>query len=85
MGVIRARLFDVDAKCRVASIRACLKLLEDGGSIDSAWSSGVFEDLSVLMVDSKTSVRKEALNMLEKKLLQKLSDDFDLKQSYDLG
>jgi hypothetical protein len=64
--VVRARLFDLDSKCRVSAVKACnsLAMVMIKASNDE-WLVGVFEDLVVLMVDEKTSVRKEALVCLQ--------------------
>lgn len=53
------------------------------------WIAGVFEDLAILMVDEKTSVRKEALVCLQHMIAQfdtyfQLSASSDLQQAVEI-
>jgi hypothetical protein len=60
-------LFDIDAKCRVAAIRACSTVMNSvafSGGFE--WLASIFEQMAILMTDEKTSVRKEALVCLER-------------------
>jgi hypothetical protein len=60
--VLHARLFDIDAKCRVAAIRACTMVMPSvADSCGYEWLATVFNEMTILMTDEKTSVRKEAL------------------------
>lgn len=52
-------MFDVESKCRVSAIRACVDVAEFVNIYE--WKAEVFEDMVLLMTDEKTSVRKEAL------------------------
>lgn len=82
--VVRARLFDLDSKCRVIAIKACNSLVEVMiKASNDEWLAGVFEDLAVLMVDEKTSVRKEALVCLQH-MLALLESHFMIGSSSDL-